>query len=110
MFNVCEAEFGQVNVLVNYVATKAAVEGLTRVLAKKSRPRRITANAVAPGSVGADFFLSGRSTAMMQRVIEEVPMARLGKPDDVARVVSFLASADGGWVSGQIIKANGGRN
>ena len=93
-----------------YVATKAAVEGMTHVLAKELGPRQVTVNAVAPGPVGTELFLTGRSEESIQRLTKEIPMGRLGEPNDVARVVSFLASADGGWVSGQVVKANGGRN
>ncbi len=93
-----------------YVATKAAIEGMTHVLAKELGPRQVTVNAVAPGPVATELFLTGRSEALIQRLTQEIPMGRLGEPDDVARVVSFLAGADGGWVSGQVVKANGGRN
>jgi 3-oxoacyl-[acyl-carrier protein] reductase len=93
-----------------YVATKAAVEAMTRVLAKELGPRGVTVNAVAPGPVATDLFLAGRSDELIRRATAEIPMGRLGEPDDIARVVSFLAGPDGGWVSGQIIRANGGRN
>lgn len=93
-----------------YVATKAAIEGLTHVLAKELGPRGVTVNAIAPGPVGTELFLTGRSPEMVQRITQEIPMGRLGEPEDIARVVSFLAGPDSGWVSGQIIKANGGRN
>lgn len=93
-----------------YVATKAAIEGLTHVLAKELGNRGITVNAVAPGPVATPLFLNGRSPEMIQRITQEIPMGRLTEPDDVAAVVSFLASPSGGWVSGQVIKANGGRN
>ncbi len=93
-----------------YAATKAAVEAMTRVLAKELGPRGVTVNAVAPGPVATALFLGGRSEEMIRRVTAEIPLGRLGGPDDVAGVVAFLAGADGGWVSGQVIKANGGRN
>lgn len=93
-----------------YVATKAAIEGMTHVLAKELGPRGITVNAVAPGPVGTELFLSTRSAEMVERITRDIPMGRLGEPDDVARVVSFLTGPDSGWVSGQVIRANGGRN
>ena len=93
-----------------YVATKAAVEALTHVLAKELGPRGVTVNAVAPGPIGTELFFTGRSPAMIERIVQDIPMGRLGTPEEVARVVSFLAGPDGGWVSGQVIRANGGRN
>ena len=93
-----------------YVATKAAVEALTRVLAKELGSRAVTVNAVAPGPVGTELFFSGRPPALVERIVADIPMGRLGTPEDVARVVAFLAGPDGGWVSGQVIRANGGRN
>lgn len=93
-----------------YVATKAAVEGMTHVLAKELGPRRITVNAVAPGPVATELFFTGRSDEFAQRLVGDIPLGRLGEPEDIARVVSFLASPESGWISGQVIKANGGRN
>jgi 3-oxoacyl-[acyl-carrier protein] reductase len=93
-----------------YAATKAAVEAMTHVLAKELGGRRITVNAVSPGPVTTEMFLAGRSPEIIQRATSEIPLGRLGEPEDIARVVSFLASAESGWVNGQVIKANGGRN
>ena len=93
-----------------YVATKAAVEALTHVLAKELGRRGVTVNAVAPGPIGTELFFTGRSEAMIERIVQDIPMGRLGTPDEVAQVVSFLAGPDSGWVSGQVIRANGGRN
>lgn len=91
-----------------YAATKAAVEAMTRVLAKELGPRRITVNAVAPGPVATDLFLSGKSDEAVSAIERMNPFGRLGAPEDVARVVAFLAGPDGGWVNGQVIRANGG--
>jgi 3-oxoacyl-[acyl-carrier protein] reductase len=93
-----------------YAATKAAVEAMTHVLAKELGARRITVNAVAPGPIATEMFLGSRSEELVKRAASEIPLGRLGEPDDIARVVSFLASAEGGWINGQVIKANGGRN
>jgi 3-oxoacyl-[acyl-carrier protein] reductase len=93
-----------------YVATKAAVEAMTHVLAKELGARGVTVNAVAPGPVATELFLTGRSDELIQRLTNEIPLGRLGQPEDIARIVSFLASPESGWISGQVIKANGGRN
>ena len=63
-----------------YVATKAAVEALTRVLAKELGPRDVTVNAVAPGPIGTELFFAGRSEAMIERIVQDIPMGRLGTP------------------------------
>ncbi|PZQ49306.1 MAG: 3-ketoacyl-ACP reductase [Rhodovulum sulfidophilum] len=91
-----------------YVATKAAVEGLTQVLAQELRGRRISVNAVAPGPVATELFLDGKSPELIDRLAKLNPLERLGEPEDIARVVAFLAGPEGGWVNGQVIRANGG--
>lgn len=91
-----------------YIASKAAVESLTQVFAKEMRGRRITVNAVAPGPVATELFLHGKSEEQIQGLAKMAPLERLGQPEDIARVVSFLVSPAGGWVNGQILRANGG--
>jgi 3-oxoacyl-[acyl-carrier protein] reductase len=91
-----------------YIASKAAVESLTQVFAKELRGRGITVNAVAPGPVATDLFFDGKSEEQVQNLAKMPPLERLGQPDDIAGVVSFLTGPDSGWINGQILRANGG--
>ncbi|TJW35367.1 MAG: SDR family oxidoreductase [Mesorhizobium sp.] len=91
-----------------YAATKAAVEAMTHVLAKELGPRGITVNVVAPGPVATDLFLDGKTEALVESIRKMNPLGRLGQPADIAGVVSFLAGPGGGWVNGQVLRANGG--
>lgn len=91
-----------------YAASKAAVEAMSRVLAKELGPRGISVNVVAPGPVETELFLDGKSEELVQRIAASNPFGRLGRTEDVAGVVSFLAGPDGGWINGQVIRVNGG--
>lgn len=91
-----------------YTASKAAVETITRVFARELRGRAICVNAVAPGPVATELFLSGKTEEQVQHFANMPPLQRLGQPDDIASVVSFLAGPDAGWVNGQVLRANGG--
>ena len=91
-----------------YIASKAGVEGLVRVLANELRGRNITVNAVAPGPVATELFLTGKAEAQIEELRKLSPLERLGQPEDIASIVSFLAGPDGGWVNGQVLRANGG--
>ena len=91
-----------------YTATKAAVEAMTPILAKELRGRSISVNAVAPGPTATDLFLSGKSPELVERMAKMPPLERLATPEDIAGVVAFLAGPDGGWVNGQVLRANGG--
>ncbi|RWL16985.1 MAG: SDR family oxidoreductase [Mesorhizobium sp.] len=91
-----------------YAASKAGVEAMTHVLAKELGPSGITVNVVAPGPVATELFLNGKSEALVETITKMIPLGRLGRPADIAGVVSFLAGPDGGWVNGQVLRANGG--
>jgi 3-oxoacyl-[acyl-carrier protein] reductase len=86
------------------IASKAGVEGLVRVLANELRGRDITVNVVAPGPVATELFLTDKE----EQLRKLSPLERLGQPEDIANVVSFLAGPDGGWVNGQVLHVNGG--
>ena len=90
-----------------YVATKAAVEALTPVLARELRGRDITVNAVAPGPTATPLFLDGKDQATIDRLSQAAPLERLGAPEDMAETVSFLAGP-ARWINGQVIFTNGG--
>jgi 3-oxoacyl-[acyl-carrier protein] reductase len=91
-----------------YAATKAAVETLTAIQSKEMRGRGITVNAIAPGPTATDLFLDGKSDELVQRLAKMNPLERLGTPEDIAAAVAFLVGPDGGWINGQVLRANGG--
>ncbi|MCD2518007.1 SDR family oxidoreductase [Massilia sp. G4R7] len=91
-----------------YSASKAAVEAMSGVFAKELRGRRIRVNTVAPGPVATELFFSGKTQEQIDNFAKMPPLERLGEPEDIARVVSFLVSEESGWVNGQVLRANGG--
>lgn len=91
-----------------YVASKAGVEALVKILAAELRGRQVTVNAVAPGPVATELFFNGKSEAQVEHLRKLAPLERLGEPEDIARVVSFLAGPDGAWINSQVLRANGG--
>ena len=92
----------------SYIASKAGVEGLVHVLANELRGRNVTVNAVAPGPVATELFLNDKTQAQIEQLSKLPPLERLGQPEDIANVVSFLAGPDGGWINGQVLRPNGG--
>lgn len=91
-----------------YAASKAAVETMTKVVAKELKGTGITANCVAPGPVATELFFAGKTDDTVKRIADACPLGRLGDPNDVSQVVGFLAGDAGEWVNGQVIRVNGG--
>ncbi|XP_065852218.1 NADPH-dependent aldehyde reductase-like protein, chloroplastic [Euphorbia lathyris] len=91
-----------------YAASKAAVETMVKILAKELKGTGITANCVAPGPVATELFFAGKTEETIKRIVDAVPLGRLGQPKDVSEVVGFLATDAGEWINGQIIRVNGG--
>ncbi|MBC2125656.1 SDR family oxidoreductase [Listeria innocua] len=90
-----------------YVASKAAVESLTLILARELRGKDITVNTVAPGPTATPLFLTGKDDETIENLAKATPLERLGQPDDIAEIVAFLAGP-ARWVNGQTIFTNGG--
>ncbi|QOG07408.1 SDR family oxidoreductase [Aureimonas sp. OT7] len=91
-----------------YAATKAGVEAMTHILAKELGPRNITVNAIAPGPVATKLFLDDKTDEQVAAVTKMIPMGRLADPADIAAAVAMLLGPDSHWVTGQVIRANGG--
>jgi 3-oxoacyl-[acyl-carrier protein] reductase len=91
-----------------YVATKGAVEQLTRVLAKETGARGINVNVVSPGPTNTALFTKGKPKEVIDHLASLNAFNRIGEPEDIARVVCFLASDEAKWISGQNIGVNGG--
>ena len=90
-----------------YAATKGAVDAMTLILAKELRGRDVTVNAVAPGPTATPLFLDGKDQQTIDHLAAMPPLERLGRPEDIAETVAFLAGP-ARWINGQILYANGG--
>ena len=91
----------------NYAAAKAALIGFTKSLAQEVGSRNITVNCVAPGFIDTDMTRA-LTDAQREKLIERIPLGRLGLPDDVAHAVAFLASREAGYITGATLHVNGG--
>lgn len=91
-----------------YVATKAAVEQLTRVFSKEVGARGINVNSVSPGPTNTELFTNGKSPEVIERLASLSAFNRIAEPDDIAQIVLFLASDEAKWINAQNIGANGG--
>jgi 3-oxoacyl-[acyl-carrier protein] reductase len=91
-----------------YVATKAAVEQLTRVFSKEVGARGINVNSVSPGPTNTELFTKGKPQEVIDRLAALSPFNRIGEPDDIAQIVLFLASDEAKWINAQNIGSNGG--
>jgi 3-oxoacyl-[acyl-carrier protein] reductase len=92
---------------VNYAASKGGINSFTRALAVELAPRGVTVNAIAPGFIETDMSAAVRAKAG-DLIKKYIPMRRIGVPDDVARVAVFLAGADSGYMTGQVLTVDGG--
>lgn len=91
-----------------YTASKGAIEQMTRVMSKELLTKGICVNAVAPGPTGTDMFYKGKTEQMLKLIAGFSPTGRIGRPEEVAEVIVWLSGGQSGWVSGQVLRANGG--
>nr|P23238.1 RecName: Full=Acetoacetyl-CoA reductase [Shinella zoogloeoides] len=93
----------------NYSAAKAGDLGFTKALAQEGAAKGITVNAICPGYIGTEMVRAIPEKVLNERIIPQIPVGRLGEPDEIARIVVFLASDEAGFITGSTISANGGQ-
>jgi acetoacetyl-CoA reductase len=99
-----KGQFGQ----VNYSAAKAGLIGFTRALAMECARKGITVNAIAPGYIETDMT-ADMKPEVLESIVSQIPVGRLGRPEEIAHAVSFLASEHAGFITGAVLTANGGQ-
>jgi acetoacetyl-CoA reductase len=93
----------------NYSAAKAGELGFTRALAQENAFKGITVNAICPGYIGTEMVLAVPEEVLKEKILPQIPVGRLGEPEEIARCVLFLASDDAGFITGSTLTANGGQ-
>jgi acetoacetyl-CoA reductase len=94
---------------VNYSAAKAGDLGFTKALAQEGAAKNITVNVICPGYIGTDMVKAVPEKVLNERIIPQIPVGRLGEPEEIARCVVFLASDDAGFITGSTMTVNGGQ-
>jgi len=100
-----KGQFGQ----SNYAAAKAGLIGFTKSIAQENAAKGITVNVVAPGYIGTEMVRAVPEDVLNSKIIPQIPVGRLGEPEEIARCVTFLASEDAGFITGSTLSANGGQ-
>ena len=103
--NALTGQVGQ----TNYSAAKAGIIGFTKALARESASKNITVNCIAPGYIATDM-VKDVPDSVLDQIIAQIPVRRLGQPDEIARAVLFLVSKDAGFITGETLSINGGHN
>jgi acetoacetyl-CoA reductase len=98
-------QYGQ----VNYAAAKSGIHGFTKALAQEGARFGVTVNAIAPGYIDTDM-VAAVPEDVLQKIVAKIPVGRLGKPEEIARAVAFLADENGGFVTGSTLSINGGQH
>jgi 3-oxoacyl-[acyl-carrier protein] reductase len=93
---------------LTYCTSKGAIEQMVRVMSKTLAPKGISVNAVAPGPTGTELFYQGKSEQLLKTIASFNPRNRIGTPEEVADVLLWLSSSASDWITGQVIRANGG--
>ncbi|AUC10743.1 MULTISPECIES: acetoacetyl-CoA reductase [Hyphomicrobiales] len=94
---------------VNYSASKAGDIGFTKALAQEGASRNITVNAICPGYIGTEMVRAIPEKVLAERIVPQIPIGRLGEPEEIARCVLFLVSDEAGFITGSTMTANGGQ-